>query len=360
MSTTATANNNEVPFPFQQEDNDATMLHPRVEVKLNVAKRIAEIKTHLPFKTTQGQSLLEKLASGTLDDYIAGQQPTSQDNDSWLNSGPPIQEHLEMPKWLKDLSAAKETEWLQHLDPIKEPPEIDAEQLQKVKEGLDKLKKEAEEKLRSSNERNEHSLLDTGLVEVLMTPQPTSQIDKIIDEPMQAMQAEPAMPNAELCDEIIEATPTECIPVVRASTPPLPVQEKPVVQDPITPIPDILAPESNPGTATVTQIKPPPTFRQSDSIKLKETHHQATGVNPLNEMYGFIIDHEREHQKHPDCIQVSIIFNKILEDDVWKVKRTIFSGYLPYVGSTGIVYIEVIPVPKLKLSPKRVICISKG
>src|SRR5580765_4409659 len=189
MPTTATQNNNEVPFPFHQED-DATMLHPRVEAKLNVARRMAELKTHLPFKTTQGQSLLEKLASGTLDDYIA-EQPTSQDDDSWLNSGPPIQEHLEPPDWLEVL-----LEDLRKM-PIKEPPEIDAEQLQKVKEGLDKLKEEAEEKLRSSNDNSEHSLLDTGLVKCLMSPETPSQNEEITDSSTQTEPAETAMSDIE-------------------------------------------------------------------------------------------------------------------------------------------------------------------
>src|SRR5580765_674120 len=351
MPTTATQNNNEVPFPFHQED-DATMLHPRVEAKLNVARRMAELKTHLPFKTTQGQSLLEKLASGTLDDYIA-EQPTSQDDDSWLNSGPPIQEHLEPPDWLEVL-----LEDLRKM-PIKEPPEIDAEQLQKVKEGLDKLKEEAEEKLRSSNEHNEHSLLDTGLVECLMT---TTLVEEGIET---------------IDDSLIE-TPTQFMPVVKASTPRLtPIQEKPATQDPVTPLP-IITPgfkleiiqeggdtiKSNIPEAPATQVKSPPTFKSqekhSDSIRTKESKHIIASEKPFNEICWIINEHERLCGTHPQYVQVSRDFYHALDADMPKVKGMPFYGYIGHVAKSGqAIGIPVIIAPKLTAAKHSVICVSE-
>lgn len=316
LSTLTSPNSSEVPFPYPP-DNDATVLHPRIQV----AKHMERLKMSLPSGSKEtGLQILQRMAAG---------------DDGWLNS--PIrhnttEEHLETPQWLKDLQKMS----------IKEPPKIDEEQLQKVKENIDKIQPSG-----ISNASQEQSLLNTEYVEALM-PLSSSALHVMETSPEATTQQV-----NETANEIIVEAPTSFMPALQTLSPATPVIEK-TVPDPVTPIPPVLALKSVPDFKKYQE-------RPSDSsAKTKVTLYQIKDEEkPLDAMNLAVNKHKRDGKGEPSYIKISKHFTYPLNNDMQAVHGMPFYTHYPHITASGQVTGIPIVIDKMFSETSRIIiCVS--
>ncbi len=316
LSTPTSPNNIEVPFPYPP-DNDATVLHPRVQV----AKHMEKLKMSLPSGSKEtGLQILQRMAAG---------------DDSWLNS--PIrnnEEHLEVPEWIKELLPSQK---------------INEEKRQELNEMMVRSQLEAtiaamkDHQVEVSNASNEGSLLSTEYVEALMP----------LSTPM-TTETPPEVPAQQTNETIVEA-PTSFMPALQTPVSATPVIEKLVVPDPVTPIPPALS----------LGLKSIPDFtkyqeKQSDAFNIKKSHYYITVEKPLDAASAAVLNHRRQHKEAPSWITISEKFVDALRRDV----EDTYDGmplptHIPHITSSG----EVISIPimindKLRAAPNSIICFS--